>query len=289
MTPFPLLRPLLPLLLLTSTALAAAPLSTKVEEFTIDRPYGKLTVVIQTGEKLAADPLVLLNFSADRKSSLLEGRYGGIVRPFLEQGHRVVSFDLPAHGDRVDESGSSIAGLAASVAAGKKPFDVFVEDGKLVIDELVKRGLAKPGRIMVCGVSRGGYCALRLASADDRVGGVAALAPATDWSIVREFAATKDTPEVTALTLTNYAAPLAGRRVYVAVGNSDSRVGTDACTRFILAVNEAEKQRGIKTSGLRYHVADDSADHSLNTRWRQEGIQFLLRPTTSAPQQDLPQ
>ncbi len=31
-------------------------------------------MVIQTGEKLADDPLVLLNFSADRKSSLVEGR-----------------------------------------------------------------------------------------------------------------------------------------------------------------------------------------------------------------------
>jgi esterase FrsA len=287
MNAFSLFRPLLPALLFASVAVAAIP--TKTEEFTIDRPYGKLTVVIQTGEKLADDPLVLLNFSADRKSSLVEGRYGGIVRPFLEQGHRVVSFDLPSHGDRVDECGSSIAGLAASVDAGKKPFDVFVEDGKLVMDELIKRGLAKPGRIMVCGVSRAGYCALRLAAADDRIAAATALAPCTDWSVVREFAAIKDKPEVTALSLPNYADKLAGKRIYVAIGNADSRVGTDSCTRVILAVNEAERKRGLKTSGIRYHVADDSADHSLNTRWRQEGIQFLLRPTTSAPQQDLPQ
>ncbi len=266
--------------------------ATTSEEFTIDRPYGKLTVEMQTaaGKPPASDPLVLLNFSADRKSSMVDGKYGGIVRPFLEQGHRVVSFDLPAHGDRVDQLGSSIAGMAANVVAGKKPFDVFVEDGQAVIDELIKRGLAKPGRIVVCGVSRAGYCALRLAAADDRIAATAALSPVTDWRDLKEFAASKNLPEVEKLALTNFASKLVGKRFYVAIGNADSRVGTDACTRFILSVNEAEKARGLKTSAVRYLMVDDSVDHTLNTRWRQEGIQFLLKPPVAAePQQTLPQ
>lgn len=289
MTLSPFFRPALLALVFTSAAFAATPSTS--EEFTIDRPYGKLTVVIQTatGKPLANDPLVLLNLSADRQSSLVDGRYGALVRPFLDQGHRVVSFDLPSHGDRVDECGSGIAGFAASAAAGKKPFETFVEDGKLVIDELIKRGLAKPGRIMVCGVSRGGYCALRLAAADDRIAATSALAPVTDWRDLKEFAQIKQKPEVEKLALTNFADQIAGKRIYVAIGNADSRVGTDACTRFILSVNEAEKQRGLKTSGLRYLVVDDSVDHSLNTRWRQEGIQFLLQPPPAANQQGLPQ
>jgi len=261
------------------------------EEIVIDRPYGKLVVEVQTpvGQKLADDPLLLLNFSSDRKSALLGGRYGSIVRPFLDQGYRVASFDLPSHGDRVDECGSSIAGMCASVVAGKKPFDLFVEDGQLVIDELIKRGLAKRGRIMVCGVSRAGYCALRLAAADDRIGAVSALSPVTDWRDLKEFAQVKEQPEVAKLALTNYADQLAGKRIYTAIGNADGRVGTDACTRFILSINEAEKKKGLKTSGLRYLIVDDSVDHTLNTRWRQEGIQFLLKPPAAAEQQGLPQ
>ncbi len=276
-------------LVAVSSAFSATP--TNSEEFTLQRPYGKLVVVIQTAadKKLADDPLLLLNLSADRMSAMVDGKYGALVRPFLDQGHRVASFDLPSHGDRVDECGSGIAGMAASVAAGKKPFDLLVEDARLVIDELIKRGLAKPGRIMLCGVSRAGYCALRIAAADDRITATAALAPVTDWRALKEFADTRNKPEIAALALTNYADKLAGKRFYVAIGNADSRVGTDACTRFILSVNEAEKNRGLKTSGLRYHVVDDSVDHTLNTKWRQEGIQFLLKPaSTAAVQQDLP-
>lgn len=279
--------------LLTSAvlpALAATPVNS--EEFSVVRPYGSLVVEVQTSkdQPLASDPLVLLNFSADRKSSMVDGKHGSIVKPFLDQGHRVVSFDIPCHGDRVDDSGSGIAGMSASVAANKNPFDLFVEDAKIVIDELIKRGLARSGRIVVCGVSRSGYCAIRLIAADDRVAAAAALAPVTDWRALKEFYPIKDDPRVEKLALTNFADQLAGKRIYTAIGNADSRVGTDNCTRFILAVNEAEAKKGIKTSALRYLMVDDSADHSLNPTWRKEGIQFLLKPATSATaQQDLPQ
>ena len=228
-------------------------------------------------DRLAKRPMLLLFLSADRQSSMPDGRYGSPGRLFLEQGHRVVSFDLPAHGERVDKHGSSIAGLAALVAAGKKPFDVLVADGRAVIDECLRRGLAEKGGVVVAGVSRGGYCALRLAAADERISAVAALAPVTDWRAVTEFAAIKDRPETAALTLAHFAPQLAGRRVYVAIGNYDLRVGTDACTRFVLALLEAEQAQEVKKSSLRYLVMDDSPGHALAAKWRTEGISFLLQ------------
>jgi len=262
-----------------SPAFAAKSAMKGAEEIVIQRPYGPLVVAVASPApgKLAEEPLLLLNFSADRMASLPGGRYGSIVRPFLDQGHRVASFDLPAHGDRIEKKyGSGIAGMSASIAAGEDVFALFVEDGRAVIDALIKRGLAKEGRIVLCGVSRGGYCVLRLAAADSRIAAVAGLAPVTDWRELREFAAIKDRPAVAELALTNYAAQLAGRRVYVASGNADTRVGTAACLRFILALSSAEKQLGLTKSFLRFHVVDDSVGHSLATRWRREGIQFLL-------------
>lgn len=261
-----------------------------MEEFAVERPHGVLMVAVLSPEegKAAEDSLLLLNFSTDRASSFPDGRYGGFTRTFLDEGHSIASFDLPAHGERVGEHGAGIAGFSAAMAAGEDPFAVFVEDGRAVIDELIERGLAKCGRIVASGVSRGGYCALRLAAEDDRIAAVAALAPVTDWRALREFDAIKDRPELAGQSLVNFADKLAGRRVYVAIGNADSRVGTDACTRFILALNEAEKQRGLETSGIRYLVVDDSHDHSLNTRWRREGIEFLLRPPPDAGREDLP-
>ncbi|MGH8018345.1 MAG: alpha/beta hydrolase family protein [Opitutaceae bacterium] len=230
--------------------------------------------------RLAAKPLLLLYFSTDRQSSLPDGRYGEPGGLFLERGHRVASFDLPAHGERVDRHGSGIEGLCARMVAGGNPFDLFVADGRAVIDECIRRGLAEEGRIVACGVSRGGYCAVRLAAAEPRISAVAALAPVTDWRSLREFSAVKDGPEVSALALSRYAESLAGRRLYVATGNHDLRVGTDACTRFVLAVGEAERRFGVEKSGVRYLLVDDSSGHALAAKWRQEGVLFLLENTT---------
>jgi len=261
-----------------------------VEEFTVHCEGGALVVSVQSppADRLAAEPLLLLFFSADRMSSLPDGRYGAPGRLFIEQGHRVASFDLPAHGERVDRHGSGISGLAARVAAGEKPFDLFVAEGRAVIDACIRRGLAGEGRVVVAGVSRGGYCALRLAAADTRVAAVAALAPATDWAEVTEFTAWKHDPAVMALALPRFADQLAGRRIYVAIGNHDLRTGTDACTRFVLAVAEAERRQGLNRSGMRYLIVDDSPGHGLAARWREEGMRFLMgaplpSPPASAP------
>ena len=270
-------------LAVTGFVRAAAPAS---EEFSVVGGAGRITVEVQSPPiaQMAGRPLLLLNFSMDRKSSLHGGRYGEPARIFLEAGHRVASFDLPAHGDRVDRHGSGIAGLCARVIAGEDPFADFVTDGRAVIDECIRRGLARDGGIVVCGVSRAGYCAVRLAADDRRVASVAALAPVTDWSKIHEFAAAKDRPAVSALALTRFVDPLAGRRLYVAIGNHDLRVDTDACTRFVLALGEAERRLEITRSRVRYEIVDDSPGHALATKWRQEGVKFLL----GASQEDAP-
>lgn len=264
---------------LAQAAFAAQSVPGSVEEFTITRDGVTFHVRVQSppAGKLAAHPRLLVFLSADRQSSMPDGKYGSPGKAFLEQGNRVVSYDLPAHGERVDRHGSGIVGLAALVAAGLAPFDTVVADGRAVIDECLRRGLAEKDGIVVAGVSRGGYCALRLAAADERVSAVAAFAPATDWAVVDEFAAQKASPAVAALALANFAPQLAGRHIYVAVGNHDLRVGTDACTRFVLAVAGQERAQKIEKSGLRYQVVDDSVGHALAAKWRAEGIAFLLR------------
>lgn len=265
------------------TAADAAP-AVISEEFAVSCSGGSLRVQMQSPplEKLAKHPLLLVFLSADRHSSMPDGRYGGPGRIFLEHGHRVVSFDLPAHGERVDRHGAGIAGLAALVAAGEAPFDRIVADGRAVIDECLRRGWAEEGRIVVAGVSRGGYCALRLAAEDMRVGAVAAFAPVTDWGMLAEFAVQRKSPAVAALKLSRFADRLAGRRVYLAIGNLDLRVGTDSCTLFVLALNQAERVRGVARSRLRYVIADDSVDHRVADKWREAGMMFLLGETVPA-------
>jgi hypothetical protein len=260
------------------------------EEFSVASAGAKLTVEIQSpsASRLSARPLLLLNFSTDRKASLREGRYGEPARMFLENGHRVASFDLPAHGERVDRYGSGIAGLCARFSAGEDPFALFVTNGQAVIDECIRRGWAESGRIVVCGVSRAGYCAVRLMAADARIVAVAALAPVTDWRELREFAAVKDRSELATLTLDRFADLLAGRRLFVAIGNSDSRVGTAACVSFVGALCEGERSRGLERSRLRFELVDDSPGHTLAPHWRRQAVQFLLDEATQRETSPLP-
>jgi hypothetical protein len=260
------------------------------ETFSVMRAAEKLTVEIQSppASRLAVRPLLLLNFSTDRRSSLRGGRYGEPAKLFLEHGHRVASFDLPAHGERIDRHGSGIDGLCARFVAGDDPFALFVVDGRAVIDECIRRGWTEGGRVVVCGVSRAGYCALRLAAGDTRVAAVAGLAPVTDWRELREFAQVKDRPGVAALALDGFVSSLVGRRLYVAIGNLDLRVSTAACTRFVLALTEAESRIGLTRSRLSYVIAADSAGHSLAAKWRQEAVRFLLEEFSAGAVQALP-
>ncbi|MAE61119.1 MAG: hypothetical protein CMJ49_07160 [Planctomycetaceae bacterium] len=126
-------------------------------------------------------PALILNFAGARSMSLAEGPYDIGSRLFVAAGHRVASFDLPFHGDRVEPGHpDSIRGFSAAWVNGRDVFSKFVDDGRKVIDALIGRGVADPGRIFVSGTSRGGYFALRLMAADDRIAGAAAFAPVTD-------------------------------------------------------------------------------------------------------------
>jgi len=229
---------------------------------------------------LASDPALLLTFVSERREALTKHPYDAPARVFVAAGHRALSFDLPAHGERVAPGRKAgITGMCEALLRGDDPFARFVADGRAAVEACLERKLAKPGRIFACGVSRAGYCALRLAAAEPRIAGVAGLAPVTDWRAVQEFVAAKSRPEVTALALENFAARLAGRAVYLAIGNRDNRVGTECCVRFALRLFEEEARLKLDRSRVRLQVVDDSPGHGLDVRWRRAGGEFLVEQT----------
>jgi len=231
-------------------------------------------------DRRAPHPALLLSLAVDRRTTLFGEPYAIPACHFLHHGHRVVSFSLPCHGERVAEAGEGIAGFCALLVAGRNPFAELVEEGRAVLDECLRRGAATPGRIAVCGVSRGGYCALRLAAAEKRIQAVAGYSPVTDWRVLREFAEAREQPVVAEQVLDRFAGELAGRAVFVAIGNRDARVGTECAARFAARILEEEARRGAESSRIRFLVVDDSRGHGLHERWRQQGAEFLLETVT---------
>lgn len=272
-------------LIAPETSRGADPPPATVVDLEVSRPGETLGVRLldPPAETRVAEPWLLLTFSTDRKTSLTGEPYCGPGYQFLRAGHRVASFDLPAHGDRVDARGQGIDGLRERFLAGDDPFVLFCQDGTAVIDELIRRDWAVAGRIAVVGVSRAGYCGIRLLAADSRIAGGAGLAPVTDWRVLSEFAQIQARDDIARLALDHFSPPLAGRPLYLAMGNRDRRVGTDALLRFGASLCSAEERAGTERSRLRLLVVDDSPGHTLQDRWRDAGGEFLLQLARKAP------
>jgi pimeloyl-ACP methyl ester carboxylesterase len=251
----------------------------QIEEHTVPAPGGGLpvTLISPPAERLSPRPALALVFAADRQYSL----FGEVVvalttQLLLDAGHRVLTFDLPQHGARVDEHGEGIGGLCAAYLAGHDPFAEFLGDAAAVLDHAAEAGWARSGNALVGGYSRGAYFALRLLAAEPRVQAAALFAPVTDWRDLREFAAERERPEVAALALANDADALAGRPVYLAIGHADGRVGTASCCRLFLALHDANARRGVEAAPLVFHCTDD-LDHTLGAMWYARGVDFLLK------------
>ena len=246
------------------------------KEFSVEVSGQPLACLLAEPDELSDRPALLLNFAADSTATLKKAPYNITPRMFLDAGHRAASFDLPCHGDReVSGQPRGIPGFCAEWRRGVDVFAGFVNEGRAVIDALIERNLSEPGRIFVSGTSRGGYCALRLMAADDRIRAAAAFSPVTDWPVLNEFAEVKEEPEIAELALSRFAGALTGRAVWIAIGNCDARVGTDACLRFAEAVLRAEAEEGRSSSRFVLHVVPER-NHQLSENWRRRGGEYLL-------------
>lgn len=185
----------------------------------------------------------------------------------------VLSLDLPCHGDWHDGAAAGIDGLAEHVAQG---IDPFANWGDWALAQIARsRARLPPGPLVICGVSRGAYAALRLALREPAIDAVAALAPVIDWRVLREFASIREQPAAAALDLVPQAAALAGRAVFIAIGAADRRVGSERCLAFAAALWHAEAALGLEHSAARLHVVEGH-DHALPDAWRHAGTSFLL-------------
>jgi acetyl esterase/lipase len=195
-----------------------------------------------------------------------------------------VSFDLPNHGPRRDQFGEGIQGWRNAWVAGEDRLAQAVEEAKAVVGWCVEHGRAEPGRVVVYGISRGGYLALRLLAADPRIAAAAAIAPVTDWRDLAEFSAEKGRQDLAALTLTRYATALAGKRIFVVIGNADDRVSTLSCCRLFLALEEANAGAPRHPSPVEFHCAPMSQPgHVVDDSWRKLAADFLLGGAEATP------
>lgn len=205
---------------------------------------------------------ILFIFGASIEETLNAPYFRQSGNQLAKSGYLCVSVDLPGHGN------AHRAGEPAGIEAWRYRCDQeenFVEqataDFRVVLDDLIETRLADPSRIAVCGTSRGGFMAAQFAAADERVKCVATYAPVTDLMALREFQGVKHPEKARQLSLKAVADKLAGRAIWLIIGDRDDRVSTDESIAFCRAVTAASLKRN-RSAMVDLHVVVEPQGHT---------------------------
>jgi dienelactone hydrolase len=227
------------------------------------------------GEKGAAPAPTLFVFAQSVEGTLESEVYNKAGLILSGKGYLCVSLDLPCHGeDRKASEPEGLSGWRARMEKGDNLVTGFTAKASAVLDFLIQQGCADPQKVAACGTSRGGFIALHFAAADSRVRCVAAFAPVTDLLTLREFAGMEDHATTKASSVINHAEKLAGRAVWVCIGNNDERVGTDnaiALARKVTAASLAQN----KPANVELHVMP-TIGHQIHATAHDEAAAWTL-------------
>jgi dienelactone hydrolase len=180
------------------------------------------------GTKVRYPAPTLFVFSSTIKESLGNPYYRQCGNALAEQGFLCVSLDLPGHGlEQRDDEPEGIAAWRFRSDQGEDFVAPFTRQVQDVLDHLIKDGFTNPDRIAACGTSRGGFMALQATAADPRIQATAAFAPVTNLATLREFHGAANLDQIKALSLYSKAEQLAGRSLWLIIGDRDERVSTE--------------------------------------------------------------
>jgi hypothetical protein len=218
-------------------------------------------------DKLHEDPVLLLVIG--RANYNLVPPYNLPARYFLEHGHRVVCLTVP----KIE---SSLEVFRDSVLSDPDTVDSTIKDAQAVLKHCIDRRWTKPGRVVVAGVSRNGYLALRLMAADNSLNVGGGFVPVTDWRDLSEFKEVRNLQAITDLQISRFVDQLAGKTIFLTIGHNDQRVSTFSCVQFFLDLASANARRGFDPSVVTLFVTPDE-DHSCGDEWYARGMEILLK------------
>lgn len=208
------------------------------------------------------------------EDSLMRAEFNKIGHLLADKGYLSVSLDLPCHGkDQAVGEPSGIAGWRTRLEKGQPLVGDFARKASVVLDKLIKDGYTDAGKVGAAGTSRGGFMALHLAAAEPRIGWVVAYAPVTDLLAVTEFQGSKNDKPMRDLDLKKHADKLAGRPVWLCIGNDDKRVSTDEAILFTRRLVAAAAGKG-KIVPVELHVMP-TAGHTIHATAHEESARWV--------------
>lgn len=245
------------------------------EYFTVSCDGVEIRCRLDSPIVVAENAALLLTLSGDADETLDENSFLQPVLPFLENGHRALTFDLPCHGKRMGDYGEYIEGFAQAYKKGVDIFGQMTREVTAVLDGAERLGVLPSGRVCVSGCSRGGYLALRALAADSRISYASAVCPVTGWEHLLEFQNVASEEKLLRQNLRNFAPQLAGKGIYLAIGTHDDRVSTESCLRFYLALSDENERQSGDRSRAKLVVTEDE-EHTVPLAQRRRCGEVLL-------------
>lgn len=189
----------------------------------------------------------LLYFAVSGRESLHLDPFSQPVDYFLDGKSRVISMDLPFHGEGYEKEGA-MSLWAISLAAEDDYIGRFIHQAKAVLEDLKARNIIEPARFAVAGLSRGGFFAAHLAAQTEWIHNVVAFAPLTLLERLAEFENIAENPLLKKWSLMRQTENLSHKRMRFYIGNNDTRVDTDACYSLLRAIVKKAKVMGVRTA-----------------------------------------
>ena len=217
----------------------------------------------------------LFVFAGGIETSLTHPIYSQACNILRKKGALCVSLDLPCHGKDIRPGEpEGLKGWRHRVDQGEDPMEDLVARASSVLDSLIAEGLSDPKHVLASGTSRGGYAAMQLAAHDQRVGSVAAFAPVTDLRALSEFDGFKKGALARPLGLIEYADKLAGRNLWLIIGDRDNRVSTQHTVDLALEVSRRSAQKAL-TTRVELHL-EPTEGHQVPEGAYQRAAKWLL-------------
>ena len=166
--------------------------------------------------------------------------YSEVSAILAKQGWISVVVDPPCHGEDIRTGEPpQLDGWRHRIEQEDDPIAAFTAKARSVLDVLIKDGVTDPDRVAVGGTSRGGFLAYHFAASDPRVKAAAGISPVTRLTALREFSMTSQREKAEQLDVARLAPKLAGRAIWLSIGNNDARVNTDDAIAFTREVVRA--------------------------------------------------
>lgn len=171
-------------------------------------------------------------------------------------GWSALSLDLPGHGTNLHpgEGDNGLVNWAQRVRDGENVVDTATTQLRNLIAYLISSNYAEAGRIVLSGLSRGGFLAMHAASSIAEVAAAVAFMPVTSLSVLDEFSGSLNSWIVRKTDLGN--AFNSTKPVYIECGHRDTRISTGEVARNVSAM----LNRLPDTNQIECHIAPGVAD-----------------------------